>query len=368
MKKVLNIAWTAPVTFLLITCLGMVILASCGEQTTMEQPTESNEVAQGSASEIIWHIKAIHPEGRTINVKAIDANGEIHDVKAIQNSDQYGLMDIKALVGGDRLPIKVLISEDEFSPVKAIAADGGILDIKAITTDGDRLDVKGVRRSGNIIDLKAINKAGEFYGIKAVSPTGQFNDVKGVKMEMEELEATIHGVEVLAHVKALLQLGSGNEGSIWNVKAIHPKGRTIDVKAIDIAGNIFDVKAVQEGDQRHIMDVKALVGKDRLPVKMLMSDDEYAPVKAIATDGAIYDIKAIASDGRRLDVKGVKRINNIIDLKAVAPNGDFYGVKAVSQNGQLNDVKGVKMVKDGPEMEINGVSIYAHVKALPQTR
>ena len=155
---------------------------------------------------------------------------------------------------------------------------------------------------------------------------------------------------------------------IWHIKAIHPEGRTIDVKALDADGNIYDIKAIQESGQRQVMDIKAFVGEDRLPVKMLLSDDQYAPVKAITEDGTIYDIKALPEAGSKLDVKGVSRSGNIVDLKAIDSQGKFYGVKAISPEGQLNDVKGVKMLRDSLEGIVNGVKIYAHVKALPQTK
>lgn len=216
------------------------------------------------------------------------------------------------------------------------------------------------------MDIKAINKEGAFYGVKAISPDGQLNDIKGVKMMDEDLELEINKVEVYAHIKALPQDGCVGNPSIWHIKAIHPEGRTLDVKALDGEGNIYDVKAIQDSDQGQLMDIKALVGVDRLPVKILVSDDRYAPVKAITKDGTIYDIKALTPEGGNLDVKGVRQAGNIIDIKAITPDGAFYGVKAISRDGQLNDVKGIKMTREKIELLINGVEVHAHVKAIPQ--
>jgi len=156
--------------------------------------------------EIIWHVKAIHPEGRTIDVKALDKGGNIYDVKAIQDAGQRHLLDIKAFVSGRKLPVKILVSDDKYAPVKAIGEDGTIYDIKALTNSGDILDVKGINRSGNIIHIKAISKEGTYYGVKAISPDGQLNDVKGVKMSNEQEETIIHGVKVHAHIKGLIQI------------------------------------------------------------------------------------------------------------------------------------------------------------------
>ena len=75
-----------------------------------------------------------------------------------------------------------------------------------------------------------------------------------------------------------------SSSSIWHIKAIHPEGRFYNVKALDDDGNIYDVKAIQDAEQQQLMDIKALVGEQQLPVKILVSDDEYAPVKAIGND------------------------------------------------------------------------------------
>ena len=184
--------------------LGLIFAIFGCSKNTSEVKYEKTE-KDASDKDIIWNIKAIHPEGRMINVKALDKNGNIYDVKAIQDSDQRHLLDIKAFVGETKMPVKILLSDDKYAPVKAIGNDGTIYDIKALTSNGDILDVKGVASSGNIIHIKAINKEGEFYGIKAISPDGQLNDVKGVKMKKERLETKINGVDVHAHIKALIQ-------------------------------------------------------------------------------------------------------------------------------------------------------------------
>src|SRR5438105_4975013 len=76
-----------------------------------------------AAEEKIWHVKAVHPEGRLLDVKAIDKQGSVYPVKAIEADGNAHLLDIKALVAGKRLPVKVLVSEDKFAPIKAIAED-----------------------------------------------------------------------------------------------------------------------------------------------------------------------------------------------------------------------------------------------------
>lgn len=160
--------------------------------------------AAGAAE--VWHIKAVHPDGRLLDVKALDKSGGIHDVKAIaQTGDQY-IFDIKAFVDGDVLPVKVLAGGDWYGPVKAVRADGTILAVKALTPNQERLDVKAVSLSGHILDIKAIGANQQFYGIKAISPQGRVYDVKGVKMFDDRMEMEIGGTEIRAHVKAFPQV------------------------------------------------------------------------------------------------------------------------------------------------------------------
>lgn len=57
---------------------------------------------------------------------------------------------------------------------------------------------------------------------------------------------------------------------------------------------------------------------------------------------------------------------SIIHIKVVNTDGKLYAVKALSPTGELHDVKGVKMLADEIEAKVAGVSVAAHVKALPQ--
>ena len=189
------------------TMLTLIILLSACTNNKAKIKIDQNSSMNVTDSKdvIIWHIKAIHPDGKLLDVKAIDKDGNIYDVKAIQDSDQNNDLEIKAFVKGKRLSVEVLVSEDKYLPVKAIDTDGTIMDIKAITAKGEILDIKGVSQTENIIHIKAINKKGEFYGVKAIAPKGWLNDVKGVKTSEENVEAVINGVEVYAHIKGLTQ-------------------------------------------------------------------------------------------------------------------------------------------------------------------
>ena len=139
-------------------------LIACNNSAS-EVKTETKKEEAPKAKEILWHINAIHPEGKTFSIKAIDKEGNQYDVSAIQNSDQHSFLDVKAIVGDKQLPVKMLLSEDQYAPVKAIDKGGVSYDIKAITETGEKLAVKGVTQFGTVVSLKAINKEGEFYAV-----------------------------------------------------------------------------------------------------------------------------------------------------------------------------------------------------------
>ncbi len=155
---------------------------------------------------IYWHIKAVLPEAKLLDVKAIDKAGNHYDVKAVQDSHDISLLGVKAIMNGQIIPIKMIVKkDDQYYPVKAIDHDGRILDVKAIGEDGETLDVKGVSRMGSIIEVRAIDKDQKQYNVISISPLDGVNHVKGLKMFNEEVEAVIHGYKIFAHVKSLRQ-------------------------------------------------------------------------------------------------------------------------------------------------------------------
>ncbi len=182
-------------------CIGFIALLTLTVFVTNAQSQDDTK-----EDVIYWHIKAVLPEAKLLDIKAIDKNGVYHDVKAIQDSYDVSFLSIKALVNGQAIPIKMIVKEnDKYYPVKAIDDDGRILDIKAIGEDGEKLDVKGVSRMGSIVEVRAIDKEQRQYNVISISPQEGVNHVKGVKMFNEEVEAVIHGIKIFAHVKSLRQ-------------------------------------------------------------------------------------------------------------------------------------------------------------------
>lgn len=168
--------------------------------------TDPNKPETELAPEIYWDVKAYIPQALLLRVKGVDKNGNLYDVKAIQSSDDTSVLDVKVLINGEKLPIKLIVKGDDvYYPLKGIFADGTLLDIKAINDDGKIIDVKGVAKSGNVVHIRAVTEDSEFYNIIAISPEGKVNTIKGIKMSKNEVEATINGVEIFAHVKSLKQ-------------------------------------------------------------------------------------------------------------------------------------------------------------------
>ncbi len=195
-----------PTNFITLFVLFILGFSYGNAQIPDKNQTDPNKPETILPPDILWDIKAYLPEAKLIKIKAIDKDGKVYNVKAIQNFDDTSILDVKAIVNGEYLPIKLIVKDDDFYyPLKAITKDGTLLDIKAINEEGELLPVKGVGKSGTVVHIRAIGKDSSFYTIFAISPEGKVNDVKGIKMLSTKVETAIKGVLVFAHVKALRQ-------------------------------------------------------------------------------------------------------------------------------------------------------------------
>ena len=367
--------------------LGFLFLfTTCKNESSKDEISEDETEEVVKANEIYWKVTAIQPDGNSLDVKAFDKSGKSYDIMAVQDSDQDVFLNVKAVVGDKKLPVKMLLNSEQFAPVAVITKQGNTYSLKAVTAEGEKLDVRGIRRYGNIVIVKAIAKNGDYLEVKAVSPTGQLNDLKGIKIARGEREMSIKGIGIYAHVKAMrpdvnedsfkmpkkrkdnkkVNYKSDFERIIWKVKAVGTDGKNLAVKAIDEEGNAFDVIGTQDCEQSSFMNIKTIVKGYELPVKIMHSTDEYKPINAISTSGTIYEIKAITDDNKQLDVKGVSRSGNIVNVKAINENGEFLDVQAFGPKGKIDHVKGIKIFDREVEMKVQGHPVYAHLKALNQ--
>ncbi|WP_299123039.1 hypothetical protein [uncultured Winogradskyella sp.] len=195
-----------PSNFISLFILLVFGFTSANAQVIDDEKSNPNKPETELHPEILWDVKAYLPDAKLIKIKAIDKNGTIYNVKAVQSFDDTSILNVKAIVNGEYLPIKLIVKDDDmYYPLKAISSDGTLLDIKAITEEGELLPIKGVGQSGMIVHIRAIGEDSAFYNVFAISPKGQVNDVKGVKMLKTTVETLINGVAIFAHVKALKQ-------------------------------------------------------------------------------------------------------------------------------------------------------------------
>ncbi len=165
-------------------------------------------------------------------------------------------------------------------------------------------------------------------------------------------------------VAILIPFGMNAQLVTWEVKAFPKNGNEIPVNAYFEDGSIIPVTAILKDGDDHFMDVKLIFNNKELPIKLIASNDVYVPVKGITPEGKLINIKA-DFNGTLLDVKGVSRNGNIINIAAVDDDNKFWPIRAISPKGVTRDVQGIKFLTENVELEINGVSVIAHVKALP---
>ena len=62
----------------------------------------------------------------------------MYEVRAIEMPGNPHILDIKAIVDGKRLPVKVVVSEERYAPVQALTHDGRRFEVFALSADGTR--------------------------------------------------------------------------------------------------------------------------------------------------------------------------------------------------------------------------------------
>lgn len=160
-----------------------------------------------------------------------------------------------------------------------------------------------------------------------------------------------------------------SEDMIWHVKAFRPDAQILQVKAIAKNGKVYDVKAIQPFEtSSSVLSVKALINDKQIPIKIILPQDDskYFPLVAIKDNGSLLKIVAISDAGEYLEVKGHSKSGNIIHISAITKDALGYNIIALSPFGEVNAVMGMKMLNVTEEAVINGVSIFAHVKAIKQ--
>ena len=165
--------------------------------------------------------------------------------------------------------------------------------------------------------------------ILAISPTGIARDVAGVKFQDEDVEMEIGAIDIIAHVKAMPTIKVHTEEPIWNIRAIGSDGTNLELCALDKNGKENEIKALSLGGSFYMLNVKALIGKEKVNVK-LVNEEKGKLLMAIDYSGNKYPVKAKAKDGTYFDIIGGDYIGNTIDIKAIGKEGKEYKIKAIS--------------------------------------
>ena len=311
-----------------------------------------------------WELQS---EKGSYTIKAVDESGDLLDVVAILDEGDDCFMDIKAIKGDVIYPVKMVASDSMYIPIAAITPSGGNLNLVGVTAMGEQFPVKGVSRFGNTIRISVI-EAGSFKDVNAISPDGKVRLVSGVKFNDDNIEMEIGPTKVIAHVKALPTTEVKTAETSWVMKATGNDGSLLDIVAINKKGREYKVMAFSAGGSFTMLNVKAEIGRDLVPVKLIRKDEG---IRMIAVDyyGRQFPLKAKVAEGTYYDITGGEDCGKTIDIRAASDNGVEYLVNAISPEGDMYDIKGIKLKdteKEGYLQGLEGLIIYyAHVKALP---
>ena len=318
------------------------------------------------AQSTTWPVKAVVKEGKAYPVNVYLENGTAIPLFAIYEAGNDHFMDVKGVHNGEKISIKLVLTDDVLIPVKGITASGVILKVKAEDPDGNILDVKGVSRDGNTLNIAAIDGGGGYIPLKAISPEGVERDVKGVKFLRENVEMKIGDVKVLAHVKALPTIEVGDIDKKWEISAFTDEGNSLSFFAINKKGKEYPIKAFMAGKYPYLMNIRGESSFD-IFIKFVKNKNGLVPT-GIDEYGRLYEVVAKSNDGVSFAVIGGEKKGNVIPIYALGSDGQKFPAKAISSMGHEFDVKGIKVMKSDVEGIIVGldgdVNYYAHIKAL----
>lgn len=318
------------------------------------------------AQSATWPVKAVVKKGKTYPVNVYLQDGTAIPLFAIYEAGNDHFMDVKGVHNGEKISIKLVLTNDILIPVKGIMPDGTILKVKAEDPDGNILDVKGVSRDGNTINIAAVRGEDNYIPLMVISPTGVERHVKGIKFERENVEMKIGDVKVLAHVKALPSFEVGDVDRKWKIGTSGDSGESLTCVAVNKKGKEYAVNALMAGKYPYLMNVRADASFD-IFIKFVKNKDGIA-VSGLDEYGRLYEIVAKSESGESFAVVGGEKTGNVIPIFILGADGKKIPAKAISSKGHEFDVKGIKVRKTESEGFVLGldgeVHYYAHIKAL----
>ena len=172
-------------------------------------------------------------------------------------------------------------------------------------------------------------------------------------------------ISLFLFLMILLPLSAFSQDATWAVKAVSKGGDAFSINVYLEDGTQVPVFAIYAEGNDHFMDVKGVHEGKQISIKLVQSNDVLIPVKGISEDGEILKVKAVDGAGNIIDVKGVSRDGNTINVAAVTAAEDYMPLKAISPDGVERSIKGIKFLRENVEMELAGVKVMAHLKAIP---
>ncbi len=158
---------------------------------------------------IQWDIAAIHPDGNSYPVYAIDEDkGVEHPVRALSDGGNFHLLDVKAFINRYKYPVKLAQEIGlKNTTLVSIYERGKVYQVMAKVGDSQYIPIRGLQLEGNMIAVKGEGSDGTIYAVKAISPGNDLFDVKGIKIKNDDVEGMITGLgyafKFYAHVKAI---------------------------------------------------------------------------------------------------------------------------------------------------------------------
>ena len=114
------------------------------------------------------------------------------------------------------------------------------------------------------------------------------------------------------------------------------------------------------------IDPRNILGIDFSPGYVQNRTLTSAPILIIRSLGTSLVIDTGVPLGKCYFVHAHSKSGNIINISAITADKMGYNILSISPFGEVNSVVGMKMLDATEEAVINGVSIYAHVKAIKQ--
>ncbi|NND79167.1 MAG: hypothetical protein HKN53_04655, partial [Maribacter sp.] len=216
--------------------------------------------------------------------------------------------------------------------IKALTPEGDTLDVKGVSRTKNIIHIKAINKAGEFYGIKAISPEGKLNDVKGVKMTDEQTEVlingHAVYAHIKAIpQAGMASNNGQWHIKAFHP-----KGITLDIKAFDPEGKKYDVKAIQdsFQRSMLDIKAI---DGNTLLPIKMIVSEDKYaPIKAISEDGLLFDVKALTPDGRKLDVKGVQRVGNLIHVKAINKDGDFYGIKAISPDGELNDVKGVKIN------------------------------------